>query len=150
MLNYRETLEHVRAKQLVTWVRVNWWLYSHHNAIGNRQKALIRISFTVKHITKCLCFRLKNKYKFSTTIFFENEIDVVGNSRRRHYETDIAWPQNILHMPQSAFQTKSAFSAVAILYLVCIFNIICNLQSVVCILYWPPKTCAYLFVEANA
>ena len=32
---------------------------------GNRQKALIRIPFAVKHITKCLCFRLKKKYKFS-------------------------------------------------------------------------------------
>ena len=30
-----------------------------------------RIPFTVKHITKCLCFRLKNKYKFSmVTITF--------------------------------------------------------------------------------
>ena len=33
--------------------------------IGNRQKASIQIPFTAKHMTKCLCFRLKNKYKFS-------------------------------------------------------------------------------------
>ena len=37
-------LEQVRAKQLVT------CLYLYHKTIGNRQKALIRIPFMVKHI----------------------------------------------------------------------------------------------------
>ena len=39
--------------------------------ISNCRKALIWIPFTVKRIIKCLCFRLRNKYKFSlVTIFF--------------------------------------------------------------------------------
>ena len=40
---------------------------------SNSQKVLIRIPFTVKHITKCLCFVLKKKYKFSmvTIIYLE-------------------------------------------------------------------------------
>ena len=67
MLNYGKRLEHVRAKQLVA------CLYLYHMTIGNRQKDLILIPFTAKHITKCLCFRLKKTYKFSmvTIIFVE-------------------------------------------------------------------------------
>ena len=64
-LNYGERLEHMLANQLVT------CLYLYLVTIGNRQKALIRIPLKVKHITNCLCFKLKNKYKFSMiTIFF--------------------------------------------------------------------------------
>lgn len=47
------------------------YLYLYNVTIGNRQKALIRIPFPVNHITKCLFFRLKKKYKFLTvTILF--------------------------------------------------------------------------------
>ena len=65
---------------------------------GNRRKTLIRIPYTVRHITKCLCFRLKNKHKFSVaTKFFRNEIDLVGYFRGRDlYETDNAPSRNIM------------------------------------------------------
>jgi len=49
MLNCSKGLEHVHANHLY---RVTF---------GSCQKALIWIPFLVKHITKCLCFRWKNK-----------------------------------------------------------------------------------------
>ena len=78
MLNYGEMLEHLRAKQVMA------CLYLYHMAIGNCQKDLILIPFMVKHITKCLCFRLKKTYKFSmVTIIFVNENPSMKFSRKR-------------------------------------------------------------------
>ena len=56
---------------------------------SNRQKASIRIPFTMKHTTKCLCFRLKNNYKFSMVIinFLEWTRPIVGNYCGRDCET---------------------------------------------------------------
>lgn len=53
MLSCGKRLEHVHANHLYCMT------------FGSYQKALIWIPFLVKHITKCLCFRWKNKCKFS-------------------------------------------------------------------------------------
>jgi len=64
-------------------------VYLYHITTGNRQKASIRIPFTMKHTTKCLCFRLKNNYKFSMVIinFLEWTRPIVGNYCGRDCET---------------------------------------------------------------
>lgn len=59
--------------------------------IGNCQKALIGIPYTVKHITKYLCFRLKNKIQILNG---NNNNCVEWNRPRRKFfvkeiETDI-------------------------------------------------------------
>ena len=54
---------------------------------GNRQKALIRIPFAVKHITKCLCFRLKKKIQILNGKNISNEIVSRKKFRERHCVT---------------------------------------------------------------
>ena len=111
------------------------WETKHFIGMARSSKGFSRIPFTVKHITKCLCFRLKNEYKSSMVTMTSLEcqgIDLLGNFRGRDDESTLR-----LYIKNISYRTIIIIIIIIIISMMrqfrpqpsLHFKPICNLQS---------------------